>query len=548
MRTLKNIPFLILLIFSHNSFSQIPKWTDLKIFGGIIFDKGAGITVDEKNNYYLTGNISNAQNVGMDSLNINCGIYTNPPNYTTDGFLLRYDSLKKLNLVLKIPLGKMGRSAVDRMGNIYVSGNYDYGATSDGFLIKYSSSGNMIWEKKLESFLGSNDDAITSMDVTKDGVIIFCGFSSGQQVSILGQLIIGPANFIAKATTDGNIIWISKISSTLGYGAYRVKFDNDYNILFAGNEIDSLSKSKGIIAKINGQNGSYIWKQNFSTSGIYVPFVNSIGVLSDGYVFGGIYGGNIDIAGNLFTSKGNTDIFILKCDNSGIVKWVKSGGSNDRDVINYITTTSNDNIIFTGGYSNGFTFNNISYSAKGNLDVYIASLDRLGNTLWIKTGGSNIPGHTDDLLYDEYGTCLAIDLKNQIQVVGITIGSGNFGTLSFNFPESISHNVFWLTLGDKDINLNIDYPCKDSLTQDSLFSISVSPNPFTNILVIRNSKNIITNYDLTLYNSIGQKVKQSNYKNVSTLTINNWGLLSQGMYFLTIRSEKYFKTFKLIKN
>ena len=49
------------------------------------------------------------------------------------------------------------------------------------------------------------------------------------------------------------------------------------------------------------------------------PTVRAIGVLSDGYTFGGKYGGQIDIAGSLLTSRGKTDIFILKCDTSGIL-------------------------------------------------------------------------------------------------------------------------------------------------------------------------------------------------------------------------------------
>lgn len=545
----RKIPLLILIILSHTSFSQIPKWTALKVFAGYSFDNGVGITVDKKNNYYLTCNISNAQNVGIDSLHIDCNSSTNPQNNTNDGFLLRYDSSKKLNLVLRNPLGLIGVSGVDSLGNIFISGAYNYGASRDGYIIKYSSSGNIIWTKTIESFTSSrpDDDVITSMDVLKDGSICICGFSYGSQVSIFGQIISGPVSFIAKVTPDGNVIWINKFSSTLGIGAYRVKFDNSNNVLVAGNEKDSLNNYKAAIAKINGSTGNIIWKQTYPTYGLYNPTVKAIGVLSDAYVFGGEYGGQIDIGGSLLSSKGKTDIFILQCDTSGILKWVKSGGSTERDLINYIITTPNDNIIFTGGYSNDFTFNGIPYTAKGNLDVYVASLDKLGNSLWIKTGGSNIPGHTDDLFYNEYGSCIAVDSKNQIEVIGTTIGSGNFGTLLFNALEEARQNVFWLTLGDKDFNYVINSPCDNSLSQDTLFNISISPNPFFNNLIIRNSRNAITNYDLALYNSLGQRVKQIDYSSLSTITINNWGNLSSGIYYLTIKTPQLSKTFKLLK-
>lgn len=545
----RRTPFIILVILSHTSFGQIPKWTGLKLFAGYSFDNGVGITVDKKNNYYLTCNISNAQNIGIDSLHIDCSSSTNPQNNTNDGFLLRYDSSKTLNLVLRNPLGLIGVSGVDSSGNIYVSGAYNYGASRDGYLIKYSSSGNIIWTKTVQSFStsGSTDDVITSMDILKDGSICICGFSYGTQVSIFGQLISGPVSFVSKATSDGNIIWINKFSSTLGIGAYRVKFDNNNNVLVAGNERDSLYNYKAVIAKINGSNGNIIWKQTYPSYGLYNPTVRAIGVMSDGYVFGGEYDGQIDIGGNLLSSKGKTDIFILRCDTSGNLKWVKSGGSTERDLINYIITTPNDKIIFTGGYSNDFSLNGISYTAKGNLDVYVASLDKLGNSLWVKTGGSNIIGHTDDLFYNEFGSCIAVDSKNQIEVIGTTIGSGNFGTLLFNASEDARQNVFWLTLGDKDFNYTVNNPCNNFLPQDTLFNLSISPNPFFNNLVLRNSRNAITNYDLTLYNSLGQKVKQIGYTGSSTITINNWGNLSSGVYYLTIKTPQLFKTFKLLK-
>ena len=44
----RRTPFLILIFLSHTSFSQIPKWTGLKLFAGYSFDNGVGITVDKK--------------------------------------------------------------------------------------------------------------------------------------------------------------------------------------------------------------------------------------------------------------------------------------------------------------------------------------------------------------------------------------------------------------------------------------------------------------------------------------------------------------------
>ena len=146
-----------------------------------------------------------------------------------------------------------------------------------------------------------------------------------------------------------------------------------------------------------------------------------------------------------------------------------------------------------------------------------------------------------------YNYCVAVDSKNQIEVIGTTIGSGNFGTLLFNVSEEARQNVFWLTLGDKDFNYVINSLCNNSLSPDSIFNISVFPNPFFNNLVISNSRNAITNYDLALYNSLGQEVRKVSYSNSTTITINNWITLPAGIYFLNIKTSQASKTFKLLK-
>ena len=225
----------------------------------------------------------------------------------------------------------------------------------------------------------------TSMDVLKEGTICISGFSYGHSVSFLGNMVTGPVSFVSKITTDGNVVWINSFSSTLGFGAYRVKFDNNKNIVIGGNETDNMNNYWGVIAKVDGVFGNLIWKKRFKTAG---SFISSIGILTDSYSFGGLFGIQINFNGNVITSQGNQDIFLLRSDTSGNIQWVKSWGSNERDELNGMFVDANENIIFTRGYSNNFYFNGTVIQSKGNLDFFIAAVDKLGNPLWIKNGGS----------------------------------------------------------------------------------------------------------------------------------------------------------------
>ena len=520
---------------------QTPDWTGLKLFAGRATDYGVGIYIDNHDNYYLTGTMFSPSFLGGDSLMEGCKAIFYPQSNRLNGFLLRYDSNKILNLVLTLNPGTYGEPRVDNAGNIIVSGIFDYGASRDGFLRKYSSSGNILWTKLLQSYAtGQSDDVITSLDIFNDGSIVISGFSYGNQVSLFGTIISGPSNFIAKLNALGDIQWINNFTSTLGLGVYKVKFDKDGDIIIAGNERNIGTNSvDGMIGKLSGTTGNLVWKKNFISSG--GPFINSIGSFSNKYVFGGTFGGQMKIGDSTFNSRGQIDIVFLQTDSAGNLIWVKKGGSSGRDIVYSLMCDQAGNTLATGGFSNGFQFQSAILPAKGYTDVYILSLNSNGSLLWIKNGGSSIPGH-DDLSYEEYGSGIAVDSKNQIQVIGTTIGAGNFGSLIFNAPENIKQNAFWLTLGKKNNSDIVNYPCN----RDSSFFLSVFPNPFHEMLSIKNSQNKMVKYDIQLYNTLGQSL-YTKTDNTVTMTINDWRTFPSGIYFLKVKIGNYKQTFKIVK-
>lgn len=363
-----------------------------------------------------------------------------------------------------------------------------------------------------------------------------CGFSYGNQVSILGQLVAGPNNFITKFNSNGEVIWSKTFSSNLGLGAYKVKFDQTGDVLVAGNErISNTNNINAIIAKFSNSTGDLIWKKQFLSLSIYVPSAIAIGVSNNFYLFGGIFGGQLKIVIVCYiVSSGGMDIFLLQTDTAGNIKWIKKAGSTGRDIISNLLATEDGITTFSGGFSDGFLFNGTSYRSKGNTDNIIGAIDRSGNTVWMLTGGSKIPGHTDDLFYNEVAEAIVIDSKRQIQVVGTTIGSGNFGGLKYEAPEDIQQNGYWLTLGNKEVNNTVAYPCNTTPSIDTAFTINVNPNPYFHNLIISNSKNVSLDYNVSIYiyNSLGQQIGSKYLSNSSSITVKEWNNLPRGVYFL----------------
>jgi hypothetical protein len=546
------IIFLMLQLFVITVWGQIPGWTSLKVFAGKSVDQGTAIHIDKNNNYYIVGTFNNVSAFGTDSLIIDCKGIPPPQTNAINGFLLRFDSTKTLNLTLAVSNGLLGETVVDDNGNIIVSGAINFGATRDGFIRKYDTSGSILWTKFVQSISnsgGSADDVITSIDVSKDGSLVVSGFTYGEQVSVFGSFIAGPSNFVAKVSNQGNVSWIHHFSSTLGLGVYKVKFDYNGDVILTGNERDiATNQVKGLIGKISGTSGNGIWKKSFLSSGNFTPWIRSVGTYKNSYMFGGEFGGQLTVGDSLFVSSGNLDIVLIKTDTAGNLIWTKKAGSPGRDKLYNLVCDTNAVTYMTGGYSDGFKYNNIiNLPSKGNTDVYVLALDSLGNIIWEKHGGSNIPGNTNDLFYDEYGASISLDTKKQVHIVGTTRGSGNFGTLVFSAPEEAMQNAFWLTLGKIQMIDTINYPCtKPTTNNNASFSIIIFPNPFTQSLFVENSEQKVVSYQFSLTNTLGQRIFSKEITG-SKIKFDEWNTLAKGIYLLTISVGEYKKTFKLVK-
>ena len=180
--------------------------------------------------------------------------------------------------------------------------------TYDFWVLKISSSGDLIWEK---SFGGSEIDEARDITITENGDFLIVGDSRSVDTDVLYNN--GAADiWIIKINSDGELIWERTYGGTSFDGVQSIKktMNNDY--IVAGN-----SRSSDVnLENNNGQNDAWFFKidsqgvlrwQN-SVGGSDIDLLMDIVELENGTIIavGNSNSNDLDISEN----KGFTDLLI----------------------------------------------------------------------------------------------------------------------------------------------------------------------------------------------------------------------------------------------
>lgn len=251
--------------------------------------------------------------------------------------------------------------ASDTSGNIYVTGDFwsvsitfdtitlNSKGDTDIFIVKYNSSGKVIWAK---SAGGNGYDHSASIATDKNGNVYITGKFYSDTMNISGTVLINSNSnkntgdiFIAKYNSNGNLVWEKS----------------------AGNK--SYDLGKGITTDAKG----------------------------NVYVTGSFYASSINFGGVTLTgSSASSYIFILKLDSNGNTIWAKSAGGDNANEGNAICVDINENVYITGDFKSTYlTFGNIILkNITGNppapFSFFITKYDRNGNVIWAKNSKGNV--------------------------------------------------------------------------------------------------------------------------------------------------------------
>ncbi|MEO0311264.1 MAG: hypothetical protein RIQ89_921, partial [Bacteroidota bacterium] len=190
-----------------------------KKFGSSSDDRGRNILLDNTGSFFMTGTFRNNCNLAGTNLNA---------SGRQNSFIAKFDTSGQLNWVRTAwykDTTRMAGIAQDGSGNIYVTGYFmdtsffsgsrivSYGS-SDVFLAKYDSTGNLLWVKREG---GIYEDIGTGLAFDKNNGILYATGQFDFQANFSGTIVNSNGNrefYVAAYDTAGNLLWIKTGGST----------------------------------------------------------------------------------------------------------------------------------------------------------------------------------------------------------------------------------------------------------------------------------------------------------------------------------------------
>jgi hypothetical protein len=280
-------------------------------------------------------------------------------------------------------------------GSAYSTGGYvhnNHGA-NDYWVVKLNSNGDTVWTKALG---GTGSDLAHAIIATSDGGFLVAGESNSNNGDVTGAH--GNSDgWVVKLDFAGNKLWQKTIGGAgndvfnsiedVGNGAY----------ILAGYTESSSTGDVGIsrggrdawVVKLNEGTRNIIWSKNFGGSG--TETLTSVKLTTDdNYIVAG--NSNSNNSGDVSTSHGVEDFWILKLNAGGDTAWTKLMGGSGTDRIFDLVITSDGGCVLAGytGSNDGDVSGN-----HGSGDGWLVKLGTGGRKLWSKVIG----GSADDQLF-----------------------------------------------------------------------------------------------------------------------------------------------------
>ena len=357
---------------------------------------------------------------------------------------------------------------------------------------------------------------------------------------------LSPINILTQKSSV-NLEWATRIGESGNDIGYGITTDSNDNIYVTGHygataTVYNSNGTTGTTLSHSGSNDVFIVKYN--SSGVY-QWTTRIASASSGsdigygitidsndniYVIGNygngtattIYNSNGAI-GNTLSSSGESEVFIVKYNSSGICEWATRISSVNADFGRAITTDSNDNIYVTGNYGNGTAatvYNSngttaTTLSNSGSSDAFIVKYNSSGICEW----ATRIDSVNTDVIYG-----ITTDSNDNIYVTGTynsataTVYNSN-GTTGTTLSNSGSNDVFIVKYYSSGI-------CEWATR------IASSGNDGGNAITTDSNNNIyVTGYygaTATVYNSNGTTATTLSHSGSSDVFIVKYN--SSGMY------------------
>ncbi|MGZ4079460.1 MAG: T9SS type A sorting domain-containing protein, partial [Bacteroidia bacterium] len=388
--------------------------------------------------------ISGTFNLGTSGVLLKTNKYGTPiwsKQYTVDTTILRPYSV--------IQTKDSGFVVTGAIGN--------YGQKTNVFLLKVDQNGNYSWNKVYQAVQDTLSSISYSVVQTSDSGFIICGIIFHDVFALRYNL----RGFIIKTDDAGNLQWTKTYNGALNPLSFSdIQQTSDNGYVIKGGVYDFFPNSGILLLKLNNT-GIPVWSRKivpsssdsilligdehnyiittqntgYALSGLFQKGLSSIlypyliktdtnGVLMWNKTYSAIisdeYGGpsikntkdnGFILSGEIEDSLDNDNIYLMKTDNSGNIKWNRTWGNmTDGDKVGYFATQTIDNGFAVLGQ-------NLDYP-KGN--TYLIKTDSTGNS---QCGQINFPIIVDTKIFLDSLVTLQVDSNIFIDTAFIFITS-----------------------------------------------------------------------------------------------------------------------------
>jgi PKD repeat protein len=463
-------------------------------------------------------------------------------------------------------------------GYIACGASYTFG-THAGIVIKFSSTGTVVWSKKyVSSGLVISSDASVNLksikEIGTDYIVCGIGVNLNSVVAmkinstgtVIWEKILSPsgsplANVFGVFTdvmSNGNYAFISTISNngqkhglmfteintngtvvnnkayypstTNSLIGYKAKKNSDGTFIIAGayesvtatTSMNDNTIAEGALVKLDAT-GNLLWCRSYD----YLDYTDyNDDMLRD--VIQTADGGYAALGNILYTifSNSYTVNWTLKVDASGVTQWNNAMNFNSGLVVPLQLHPTSFHTRFNGAVcanADG-TFTTASESADNNFSPV-----GVNNTIVVNKIGAN--GNAGTCSYTNVNSS---EFTNTLQSITTTVSViENVTALNETATATAGNFTMFNNCGGLTVGLT-DEP-------DMNVSLKVYPNPFNTTITIEEAENA----DLIVYNDIGQVTHTEKLKsNSQIINTNNW---LAGIYFIMVKDINYTKTLKVIK-
>lgn len=256
-----------------------------------------------------------------------------------------------------------------------VSGNH---GDRDFWIVKVDATGNLLWQKCLGGSLGETAYSVTA---TPDGGCVASGVTESTDGDVSGNH--GKTDYwVVKLSATGNLQWQTCLGGSEYDESRSVIYTANGGILVAG----SSGSNNGDVSgnhQIAAQKPLDIWLVKLNLSGAvewqkcYGGYLSEMAYnvreTTGGYL---VCGDAQSSDGDVSCNEGQTDMWLFKISNTGVLQWQKSFGGDYFDKANCVEPTADGGCIVAGSScSSDLDGLHINYSGNGTCtDFWIVKL------------------------------------------------------------------------------------------------------------------------------------------------------------------------------